>query len=367
MSAAKRSKQCKERMTLVFGFMRFIKKRDGQSLIMTALLMSAIFGFAALTIDVGSLVLTKSNLQNIADAASLAGAQELPDDPAQARIVAQDYVFINGKPGDSAAITIGADNKSISVAVNRTNPSLFARVLGVSDSIISADATVSIGVAASVPWIVPFVIPRPDTFDFDKVYVMRMYGAGDYLDYPATGYPNGYNYPSDYRNHTVYKNYPLSDRYPYQFDYMNVYIKKNSNFNDYIHWLEYGYHETFSINQNMYYLGPSSGGKESVDAFARRVSRDPNTDYTKAKAGDGRVMLIPVVESMLKRNTSTKGDVPIKIIGFVGFFIEKVHKNNYGASFWFEGRFLEDLNIGSGEITFDPDADFGLRVQKLTG
>lgn len=50
-----------------------------------------------------------------------------------------------------------------------------------------------------------------------------------------------------------------------------------------------------------------------------------------------------------------------------GFFIEKVHKNNYGASFWFEGRFLEDLNIGSGEITFDPDADFGLRVQKLTG
>jgi Flp pilus assembly protein TadG len=353
-------------MTLVFGFMKFLKKRDGQSLIMTALLMTAIFGFAALTIDVGSMVLTKSNLQNIADAAALAGAQELPDDPAQARIVAQDYVSINGKPGDSATITIGADNKSISVAVNRTDPSFFARVLGVSASIISADATVSIGVAASVPWIVPFVIPKPDAFDFDKVYVMRMYGAGDYLDYPAKGYPNGYSYPSDYRNHTVYKNYPLSDPYPYQFDYMNVYIKKNSNFYDYIHWLEFGYHETFSINQNMYYLGPSSGGKESVDAFARRVSRDPNTDYTKAKAGDGRVMLIPVVEKMLKRNTSTSGNVPIKIIGFVGFFIEKVHKNSYGESFWFEGRFLEDLNIGSGEITFDPAADFGLRVQKLT-
>lgn len=350
----------------MFNFMKFIKKRDGQSLIMTALLMVSIFGFAALSIDVGSLILTKSNLQNVADAAALSGAQELPDNPTQARIVAQDYVSINGKPGDSASITIEADNKSISVAVSRTDPSFFARVLGVSANIVSADATVSIGVAASVPWIVPFVIPKPDAFDFDKIYVMRMYGSGDYLDYPATGYPYGYNYPSDYRNHPVYKNYPLSDPYPYQFDYMNVYIKKNTNFYNYINWLEFGYHETFSINQNMYYYAPSSGGKESVDAFARRVSRDPNTDYTKAKAGEGRVMLIPVVESMLRRNTNTSGSVSIEIIGFVGFFIEKVHKNNYGASFWFEGRFLEDLNIGSGEVTFDPNADFGLRVQKLT-
>ena len=208
------------------GFMKFMnmKRRDGQSLIMTALLMAAIFGFAALSIDVGSLVLTKSDLQKVADSAALAGGQELPDNPAQARIVAQDYVSINGKPGDIADITIGADNKSITVAVSRTEPSFFAGVFGISANTVSADATVSIGVAASVPWIVPFVIPKPEAFDFDKVYVMRMYGAGDYLDYPATGYPYGYNYPYDYRTHPVYKDYPLSNRYPYQFDYMNVYI-----------------------------------------------------------------------------------------------------------------------------------------------
>ena len=55
------------------------------------------------------------------------------------------------------------------------------------------------------------------------------------------------------------------------------------------------------------------------------------------------------------------------IIGFTGFFIQKVHyKDGFGDRFWFEGRFLEDLNIGSGEVSYDPEADFGLRVIKLT-
>ncbi|MGI6621818.1 MAG: pilus assembly protein TadG-related protein [Acetivibrionales bacterium] len=342
-----------------------LKKEKGQSLVLFTLMMVVFLGLSALVIDIGMTTVSKAEIQNAADSAALAGALELPDNPSQAIVVAEEYIEMNGKPGDIADVTIGDDNKSITVTISRVNSMFFAKILGVKESTVTADATASIGVAASVPWIVPFVIPKPEYFDFDKVYVMRMYGSGAYLDYPDTGYPRNYNYPSDYRNHSVYKNYPLSNRYPYQFDYMNVYIKKNTNFSNYIHWLEYGYHETFSINDDMYYLGPSSGGKESVDVFARRVTRDPNTDYKKAKVGDSRVMLIPVVESMLKRNTSTKGNVPIKIIGFVGFFIEKVHKNSYGESFWFEGRFLENLNIGSGEVTFDTDADFGLRAQKL--
>ncbi len=345
---------------------KYLKKENGQSLVLFALMIVIFLGFSALVIDIGMITVSKAEIQNAADSAALAGAMELPDNPSQARIIAEEYISANTKPGDSANVTIGDDNKSITVSVSRTKSMSFAKILGTEESNVTADATASIGVAASVPWIVPFVIPKPDYFNFDEVYVMRMYGSGAYLDYPDTGYPRNYTYPSDYRNDSVYRNYPLSNRYPYQFDYMNVYIERNTNFNDYIRWLEFGYHETFSINQNMYYYAPSSGGRDSVDAFARRVSRDPNTDYKKAKVGDGRVMLIPVVESMLKRSTSTRGNVPLEIIGFVGFFIEEVHKNSYGETFWFEGRFLEDLNIGSGEVTFDTDADFGLRVQKLT-
>lgn len=345
--------------------LKVVNRKEGQSLVITALLMAVLLGSVALSADVGLLFLTKSNLQNAADAAALAGASELPDNPSLAVAVAKDYLSKNDIPEENTAITIGENNKSITVAISSTESMFFAKALGVGAKDIFVDATASVGIAASVPWIVPFVIAKPESFNYDEVYVMRMYGSGDYIDYPATGYPSGYNYPYDYRNHPVYRNYPLSNRYPYQFDYMNVYIENNTDFYDYINWLEFGYHKTFSVNQNMYYMGPSSGGRESVNAFARRVSRDPNTDYRNAKVGDGRVMLIPVVESMLSRKTSQKGDVPIKIIGFVGFFIEDIHKNDYGKNFWFEGRFLENLNIGSGEVTFDTDADFGLRVKKL--
>ena len=352
-------------------FRKLIQKEDGQSLIIFVLLLTILLGFAALVLDVGIMSLSKSKLQNAADAAALAGVQELPDNPVEAKTSAQHYAAINGQSSDSTTVKVATNNSSVSVEVSRTTPMFLGKLLGVDISTVSAKATASIGVAASVPWIVPFVIAKPATFVFDKVYVMRMYGGGDFIDYPITysnrtGYPSGYNYPSDYRNDPVYKDYPITDPYPYQFDYMNVYIEKNTNFNNYIYWLKNGYHETFSINETMYYYAPSSGGKESVDAFAKRVAEDPNEDYTKAKLGDKRVMLIPIVDSMLKRSTSTRGNVPIEIIGFVGFFIEEVHKNSYGQSFWFEGRFLENFDIGSGEVTFDLSADFGLRVQKLT-
>jgi hypothetical protein len=344
------------------------KIEGGQILVLVALMMVTLLGIAALIVDVGAMSLTKSELQNSADAAALAGAQNLPDDSTQAISDAILYANppYNGKSGDIVTPLVAADNKSITVQINRTSPLFFGKILGASSNSVSASASASVGVAASVPWIVPFVIPKPALFNYDQVYVMRMYGAKDLLDFPSMGYPSGYAYPNDYKTNSVYKNYPLSNPYPYQFDYMNVYIQKDTNFNDYINWLKNGYHETFSINDVMYYYAPSSGGQESVDAFQDRLNRDTNTDYTKAKVGEARVILIPVVNSMLKRTTRTDGSVPINIVGFVGFFVQNVHKNSYGESFWFEGRFLKDLVIGTGEVTYDPNADFGLRVITLT-
>jgi len=351
---------------------RLLKEESGQAIVLLALVFTLLCGLAALSIDVGYMALAKAELQNAADAAVMAAAQELPDNPDQAITCAQAYANVNGESSDDVRVTIGEDNKSISVAINRTVPMSFANILGTKAADLSADATAKTGIAASVPWIVPFVIPKPPQFNYDEVYVMRMYGPGNFIDYPnangstPAGYPPGYKYPYDWRADPIYGRYTLSNPYPYQFDYMNVYIEKNTNFSDYINWLENGYHDTFSINQQMYYYAPSSGGRESVNAFARRVERDSNTDYTKAKVGDGRVILIPIVDKILSRNTSQRGNIPVTIIGFAGFFIQEVHKNSYGTSFWFEGRFLEDLNIGTGEVTFDSNADFGLRVVKLT-
>ena len=333
---------------------RFMKRENGQSMVIFCIALVVVLVCCALSVDIGVMAATKSDLQVAADAAALAGAQALPDDPEEAHEVAEAYALTNGAPEDAVRITIGEDNRSITVEIDRTANHSFARVIGSSGTGLYAKATAGVGIAASVPWIVPFVIPKPALFDYDHVYVMRMYGAGPYA--------SSYAYPSDYRS--KYPTYPKNNPYPWHFDYMNVKIKAGSNpsveFQDYLSYLRNGYRETFTVGQNMLYYAPSSGGRESVNTFASRVTADSNSDHTKAKVGDARVMLIPVVESLLPR--TTRENTNVKIIGFVGFFLQKVYKNSYGESFWFEGRFLKDLNVGTGEVTYDADADFGLRV-----
>lgn len=75
--------------------------RRGNVLVLSALLMVLLFAMAAFSIDIGFISLTRARLQNMADAASLAAAQELSgiDDPAtvrtNARQAAYDVVMAN--------------------------------------------------------------------------------------------------------------------------------------------------------------------------------------------------------------------------------------------------------------------------------
>lgn len=57
-------------------FIKLFKNEEGQALIMVALLMVVILGFAALTVDIGTAYMSKSKLQSAADSAALAGAGE---------------------------------------------------------------------------------------------------------------------------------------------------------------------------------------------------------------------------------------------------------------------------------------------------
>lgn len=405
-----------------------MKNESGQAMVIFAVSMVVLLGFVALTVDMGSAALTKSKLQNAADSAALAAAQDLPDATA-AQLTAEEYAELNGVDGAQITLTTpyqGDETKALITCTQTLNYS-FAKILGKNSKTITTRAVAQYGIAGSVPWIVPFVIPKPYEFNYDETYIMRMYGAGPY--------PDGYTYPNDFLTDAKYQGYTtytysyktkntstklykttnttsqvmgtisgsgktvtfiaeakvgtttwyqvnygsitgwtkattivktqtgVTNNYPYQFDYMNVKIDAAQSIYDYYDYLENGYHKIYYVTDNMAYYAPSSGGKASVDRFALRISRDSNTDYTKAKIGDGRVMLIPVVNTLLPRNTYEGAS--IEIIGFAAFFLEEVHKNSYEETFWFEGRFLEDLNIGSGQITIDPNADFGLRVVNL--
>ena len=58
-------------------FRKLYRNETGQTIVLVALMMVMLIGFGALTIDVGAMTFQKSNLQNAADSAALAGVQNM--------------------------------------------------------------------------------------------------------------------------------------------------------------------------------------------------------------------------------------------------------------------------------------------------
>lgn len=86
---------------------------EGQVLVLFTLLLTTLVMFMVLVIDGGMLVLKHRSTQNVVDAVALAGAQELPDNPANAIAVAREYAVLNGIDPDSMTITFSCTSTNI--------------------------------------------------------------------------------------------------------------------------------------------------------------------------------------------------------------------------------------------------------------
>src|SRR3712207_4628142 len=84
----------------------------GQSLVLTLMFVTVLIGMAAAVLDVGSWYRADRKLQANADAAALAGAQELPASPAAAQAAALDYADDN----DGGVAASGIQFRSTAVA-----------------------------------------------------------------------------------------------------------------------------------------------------------------------------------------------------------------------------------------------------------
>jgi Flp pilus assembly protein TadG len=122
-------------------------------LVLFAFGLVVFFGAVAMSIDVGQIVVARRNLQNSADAAVLAAAQELPSTSA-ASPMALDYADRNanassellGDPGVQVEFSSTyAANDSVRVTITREVQYTFARVLGLQSTTVSATAVARVG------------------------------------------------------------------------------------------------------------------------------------------------------------------------------------------------------------------------------
>jgi len=141
--------------------LRAIGSERGQGLVLGALALFVVAGFAALAIDVGQAMHERRELQKAADAAALAGAGELPFSAGDALAIAQEWAEKNGidVAGELSSVEVTsthAPNDTITVQVERDVPYLFARVLGFDSQTIHATATARVGSPAAMAGLRPF-------------------------------------------------------------------------------------------------------------------------------------------------------------------------------------------------------------------
>ena len=174
---------------------RLWRQELGQGLVLAALAMLVILGFAAITVDVGYWFAQKGEVQKAVDAAALAGAWELPDDSVAAAAKAQEYLLKNGvdeTKGDSISITfrrtyITDPTKwdTIVVTVDRPAQAWFARAFGLEDALIGnvhAAAAKGGGGAAFTPVDVVEVMDRTGSMTSAEM-IRAKEGAEALLEY----------------------------------------------------------------------------------------------------------------------------------------------------------------------------------------
>lgn len=133
--------------------MRALAREDeGTALVLVALALVVLLGFAAVTVDLGMMYLTKSRLQNALDGAVLAGAIKLAKggDNAAALAEAQQYLVANGVSTSEATITPDMTTGIVDATATRPVQTFFARLLGMNVGSVTAVAQAKGGIATSL-------------------------------------------------------------------------------------------------------------------------------------------------------------------------------------------------------------------------
>ena len=110
------------------------KNERGSVMVIVALSMVVLLGFTGLAVDFGGMAATKSELQNAADAAALAAAQDIKDGRGQsvATLTAKEYITANGFALDNgiteAQITFPSST-TVSVAITTKQDTPFTQLL----------------------------------------------------------------------------------------------------------------------------------------------------------------------------------------------------------------------------------------------
>jgi Flp pilus assembly protein TadG len=144
------------------------RREDGQTLVIMCLVMIVLLGFAALVVEGGNAFLQRRQMQGTADAAAMAGVQQITQSRTAADTVARDYVVNQNSDAGGAVdqlVTTGSGTAScngvsmkpysVCVRARRTRPSLLGSLLGSSHTVAAQAVATASQVKSMKGWL-PF-------------------------------------------------------------------------------------------------------------------------------------------------------------------------------------------------------------------
>lgn len=301
---------------------KLVSEEKGLALVLVSLAMTALIGAAALVTDFGLMALNKNRLANAADAAALAGVQELPENPTYARDVAQNYALKNGMNNDQVDIKLIPDLATsqfvaVEVTTHKTIEYVLAKVLGFNTVDLQAKARAQVFPVTSASGAVPLFIPDTQPLVFGQQYTLRSkdsdYGPGNF---GALDFGSG----AKTFEETLAEGYEGVIKVNYEIDSLTG-VKKNKTI--------WGIEERIS-----------------------KCTHGCTIDHFQPDCP--RVMVLPVVHY-----DQLNGHKPVTVVGFAAFLVDSVRDAD---SIEITGRFVRTLIEGEGSPS---QTDYGLRTAKL--
>ena len=295
----------------------FMKDERGGILVFVAVIIVVLLGLSALAVDAGLLYQTRRQMVNAADAAALAGAQELYYDSNWSNVetYTENYAIANFDCDDALVEQVG--NNGVKVTTVKNVDYLFARFLGLTDSDVSATATAMTYPKDFLEGLIPIGIPPYDyvageIFNLVNVANHEVFGPGNwgYVDldaHPGGGVPQ------------------IEER------------------------IRDGYDEKVYIGQTIL---TETGNKTAPNKVQSEI---------QYHIDEKNVLYVPIVDVL--ENVQTGVD-QITILGFAAIILTDLYTDGPGQSgqLVVEGEFQRIIDVGQVE---QGAPDYGLNVVKL--
>lgn len=313
--------------------MRRLSEERGQATVLFAISSVLLLSVSALSLDAGRAYILQQGLKTAADAAALAGAQDLPGNAGQAQADAATAAEANGVSAYNVQSSVSGSNQTITVTTTGSVSYFFAPIFGIHQSTVNQTSAATIGPIGEVQGAVPLgVFQQP--FTYGQTYTLKAgAGGGTTGDYGALSLPSsngslsgggesgdgsGDNGASQYEN-----NLANGDQY-----ILAVGEQIQTEPGDMV--------------------GPTDQG------LAQRISQDPGATASTVAVGSPRTLLVPV----LSDSGCTKGGrTTVTVVGFAAFFLQSVSNGDV------TGTFLHMVMNGQPTSTA---GNFGLEGERLT-